>query len=49
MLYHYLSYQPKKEGYDSMYPEDTRQFLRKIQYNKIKSVFKLKTKILLFV
>jgi glycosyltransferase involved in cell wall biosynthesis len=44
MLYHYLFYQPKKDGYDSMYPEDMRKFIREIQYNKIKSILRLKLK-----
>ncbi len=43
-LRHYLFYKPKKEGYDSMYPDDMRKFIRKIQYNKIKSKIKLKLK-----
>ena len=42
MLYHYLFYKPKDNGYDSMYPEDIREFTRKIQSNKIKSILKLK-------
>ena len=43
MLYHYFFYKPKKDGYDSMYPEEIRKFTRKIQYNKIKSILKLKS------
>jgi len=42
MLYHYLFYKPKDNGYDSMYPEDMRKFTRKIQSNRIKSILKLK-------
>jgi glycosyltransferase involved in cell wall biosynthesis len=42
MLYHYLFYRPKDNGYDSMYPEDMRKFTRKIQSNRIKSILKLK-------
>ncbi len=44
MLYHYLFYKPKKDGYDSMYPEEIRRFTRIIQYYKIKSILKLKLK-----
>ena len=31
MLYHYISYRPKLEGYDSMYPDEIRKFTRKTQ------------------
>lgn len=31
MLYHYLSYKPKEDGYDSMFDKETRKFIRKIQ------------------
>lgn len=40
MLYYYLSYKPKLEGYDSMYPDDIRKFTRKTQVEKIKSLIK---------
>ena len=40
MLYHYISYKPKLEGYDSMYPDDIRKFTRKTQIEKIKSLIK---------
>jgi glycosyltransferase involved in cell wall biosynthesis len=40
MLYYYLSYKPKLEGYDSLYPDDIRQFTRKTQIDKIKSLIK---------
>ena len=40
MLYHYISYKPKIEGYDSMYPDDIRKFTRKTQVDKIKSLIK---------
>jgi hypothetical protein len=37
MLYHYLTYRPKEAGYDSMYDEKTRRFIRKSQLTRIKS------------
>lgn len=37
MLYHYLTYRPKESGYDSMYDEETRRFIRKSQLKRIKS------------
>ena len=40
MLYHYLSYSPKKEGYDSLYDEKTRQFIRDVQFRRIKQILK---------
>ncbi len=40
MLYYYLSYKPKLEGYDSLYPDDIRKFTRKNQIEKIKSLIK---------
>ena len=40
MLYYYISYKPKLEGYDSMYPDDIRKFTRKTQIEKIKSLIK---------
>lgn len=40
MLYYYLSYKPKLEGYDSLYPDDIRKFTRKTQIEKIKSLIK---------
>ena len=40
MLYYYLSYKPKLEGYDSLYPDDIRKFTRKTQIDKIKSLIK---------
>ncbi len=36
MLYHYLSYKPKEGGYDSMYEEDIRRFIRRHQLKRIK-------------
>ncbi|TVP42032.1 Glycosyl transferase family 2 [Candidatus Nitrosocosmicus arcticus] len=41
MLYHYIFYKPKQDGYDSMYPKEIRRFTRKIQMDKIKSIVKL--------
>ncbi|HKU84323.1 MAG TPA: glycosyltransferase family A protein [Candidatus Nitrosocosmicus sp.] len=40
MLYYYISYKPKLEGYDSMYPDDIRKYTRKTQIEKIKSLIK---------
>lgn len=40
MLYYYLSYKPKLEGYDSLYPDEIRKFTRKTQIEKIKSLIK---------
>lgn len=42
MVYHYIFYKPKKTGYDSMYPEEIRKYLRQNQINKIKSLLKIK-------
>jgi len=42
MVYHYIFYQPKETGYDSMYPEEIRKYLRQNQINKIKSLLKIK-------
>ncbi len=42
MLYYYLFYKPKEEGYDSMYPKDMRRFVRKMQYKRMKSILKIK-------
>lgn len=42
MLYYYLFYKPKEEGYDSMYPKDMREFVRKMQYKRMKSILKIK-------
>lgn len=39
MIYHYIFYKPKDTGYDSMYPGDIRNFLRKKQFERIKSLF----------
>ena len=36
MLYHYLSYKPKSEGYDSMHDEDTRRYIRSHQLGRIR-------------
>lgn len=41
MLYHYLAYKPKEQGYDSMYDKETRDYIRKNQLGKIKSYLKL--------
>ena len=35
MLYHYLSYKPKEEGYDSMFDNETRKFIRRIQTKRM--------------
>jgi len=36
MIYHYLSYKPKEEGYDSMYDPQLRESIRNIQLARIK-------------
>ena len=36
MLYHYLSYRPKDSGYDSMFDDEIRKNIRRIQTNRIK-------------
>ena len=41
MIYHYIFYKPKKLGYDSMYPEDIRTFMKKMQVDKLKAILKL--------
>ncbi|MGI0021834.1 MAG: glycosyltransferase family A protein [Nitrososphaeraceae archaeon] len=40
MLYHYLTYSPKNEGYDSMYNKEIRKFIRSAQYRRIKNILK---------
>jgi glycosyltransferase involved in cell wall biosynthesis len=35
MLYHYLSYKPKAEGYDSMFDNATRKVIRRIQTKRM--------------
>jgi len=35
MLYHYLKYKPKKEGYDSMYDKKFRDFIRSTQKGRM--------------
>jgi glycosyltransferase involved in cell wall biosynthesis len=42
MIYHYIVYRPKETGYDSMYPEDIRKYLRQNQISKIKSILRAK-------
>jgi glycosyltransferase involved in cell wall biosynthesis len=37
MLYYYLSYRPRKEGYDSMFDETTRRSIRNDQAKRIRS------------
>jgi hypothetical protein len=39
MLYYYLTYKPKSEGYDSMYDEKIRKYVRKKQVDRLKKVF----------
>ena len=38
MFYYYLSYKPKKDGYDSLYEERLRQYVRKYQLNRMKKM-----------
>ncbi len=43
MLYYYLTYNPKSEGYDSMYSEEIRRYISKRQTQRLKKVlFKMK-------
>lgn len=39
MLYYYISYRPKEEGYDSLYNEDIRQYIRRRQAKRLKNLF----------
>jgi glycosyltransferase involved in cell wall biosynthesis len=39
MLYYYLTYKPKSEGYDSMYSEKIRKYVRKKQVDRLKKMF----------
>jgi glycosyltransferase involved in cell wall biosynthesis len=39
MLYYYLTYKPKSEGYDSMYSEKIRKYVRKKQVDRLKKIF----------
>ena len=41
MLYYYLSYKPKQDGYDSMYDPEIRQAIRIRQKTRIKQIFRL--------
>jgi glycosyltransferase involved in cell wall biosynthesis len=41
MLYYYLSYKPKQEGYDSMYDPEIRKAIRIRQKARIKQIFGL--------
>lgn len=36
MLYHYLSYKPKEEGYNSMFDNKTRKVIRRIQTKRMR-------------
>lgn len=38
MLYYYLTYKTKSEGYDSVYNEKIRQYIRKTQVDKLKKM-----------
>jgi glycosyltransferase involved in cell wall biosynthesis len=42
MIYHYIFYKSKKTGYDSMYPNDIREYLRKKQLDRLRSPFRFK-------
>lgn len=39
MIYYYLTYKAENEGYNCVYDEELRQFVRKKQVEKIKSIF----------
>ena len=43
MLYYYLSYRPKQQGYDSMYDLEIRKAIRIRQKERIKQIFGLRT------
>jgi len=43
MLYYYLSYRPKQQGYDSMYDLEIRKAIRIRQKTRIKQIFGIKT------
>jgi glycosyltransferase involved in cell wall biosynthesis len=43
MLYYYLSYRPKQQGYDSMYDPEIRKAIRIRQKTRIKQIFGLRT------
>jgi len=42
MLYYYLSYKPKQNGYDSMYDPEIRKAIRIRQKTRIKQIFRLR-------
>ena len=43
MLYHYLSYKPKQEGYDSMHDAEIRKDIRMAQAKRIRRYIGLKS------
>lgn len=43
MLYYYLAYRPKEQGYDSMYDLEIRKAIRLRQKTRIKQIFGIKT------
>ena len=38
LLYYYLTYKTKSEGYDSVYNEKIRQYIRKTQVDRLKKM-----------
>ena len=40
MLYHYLKYRPKRDGYDSMHDKEIIEFIRAEQCRRIKNILK---------
>jgi len=42
ILYYYLSYKPKQDGYDSMYDPEIRKAIRIRQRRRIKQIFRLR-------
>ena len=42
MMYYYLSYKPKQDGYDSMYDPEIRKAIRIRQRRRIKQIFRLR-------
>lgn len=49
MLYHYLSYKPKKDGYDSMYDPEIRKAIRTTQLTRIRSRIRLKVSLITII
>ncbi|HJT84649.1 MAG TPA: glycosyltransferase family A protein [Nitrososphaeraceae archaeon] len=48
MLYHYMTYKPKTEGYDSIFDNTTREVVRRIQKKKIRGLINKKKRIFMY-